>query len=98
MENIYSHITAAAPTTTTVSSGPCILESITVNKALATGVITVYDGTATQNVVVAIITSPATLLQNHFTLNYGVCLKTNLTIVTSTAAQDITVAYRPTMA
>ena len=96
-ENIYSHITAAAPTTTTCSDRPCILESITVNKALATGVITVYDGTASQNVIIAIITSPATLLQNHFYLPYGVVCKTGLTVVTSIAAQDITVAYRPTM-
>lgn len=98
MENIYKNITLAAPTTTTCSDRPCILESITVNKATANGVITVYDGTAAQNVVIATITSPGTLLHNQFSLKYGVACKNGLTIVTSTAAQDITVAYRPTMA
>jgi len=97
MENIYNNITAAAPTTTTCSSRPCILEKITVNKTTANGVITVYDGTAAQAVKIATITSPATLLQNQFSLDYGVVCKTGLTIVTSTAAQDITVVFRPTM-
>ena len=94
--NIYTNITAAAPTTTTVASRPCILSGLTINKAAATGVITIYDGTAAQNVKVATITSPGTLLQNQVSLDFkDIVLKTGLTIVTSTAAQDITVAHRP---
>jgi len=95
--NIYTNITAAAPTTTTVASRPCILSGLTINKAAATGVITIYDGTAAQAVKVATITSPGTLLQNQVSLDFkDIVLKTGLTIVTSTAAQDITVAHRPT--
>ena len=93
--NLYNYITLAAPTTTTVTAKASVLTSITVNKAAANGVITVYDGEAVAGgTVIAIITSPGTLLQNHFTLNYNICLSKGLTIVTSTAAQDITVAYR----
>lgn len=95
MDNLYSHITAAAPTTTVVCPKPCVLAGITINKTAANGVITVYDGaTVAGGTVIAIITSPATLLQSQVSLNYDIHLNKGLTIVTSTAAQDITVSYR----
>ena len=44
---------------------------------------------------VAIITSPGTLLQNQVPVDYkDMILNKGLTIVTSTAAQDITVLHR----
>ena len=87
----YTNIVAAAPTTTVCHSGAGTLHRIVVNKALATGVITVYDGTAAQSVEIATITMPATLLQTHFVFEYGVDASRSVTVVTSTAAQDITV-------
>lgn len=97
MENTYQNITLAAPTTTTIASRPCILSRIIVNKAAATGVITLYDGDASTGTLIGTITMPATLLANQVSLNYGdICLKKGLTVVTSTAAQDLTVAWRPT--
>jgi hypothetical protein len=95
MPNLYNHITAAAPTTTTVTDGPCVLERIVINKAVATGEITIYDGTATVGSIVAIITQPNPVKNDQLTLYYGVVIKKKLTIVTATAAQDITVVYRP---
>ena len=97
-ENQYSYITLAAPTTTTIATRPVILSGITINKATANGVITIYDGIdAATGTIIAIITSPATLLQNQVSHNFfDIRLKKGLTIVTSTAAQDITVCYRPT--
>jgi len=94
MANQFTNITLAAPTTTTIADNPVILSKITVNKAAVNGVITVYNGTAAENVPVAIITCPATLLQNHFTLDYDIYLNKGLVVVTSVAAQDITVSYR----
>ncbi|MFA5071995.1 MAG: hypothetical protein WC511_06630 [Candidatus Pacearchaeota archaeon] len=95
MPNIYTNITAAAPTTTAITTGPVILSGLMINKATATGVITIYDGIDTTGTVVATITSPATLLQNQLSIDYhDICLKKGLTIVTATAAQDITVSYR----
>jgi len=88
-----THITGTV--TTTVHSLKGVLHSITVNEAAANGVITVYDGVAATGTVLAIITSPGTLLQNHFTLIYDVDFDTNLTVVTSVAAQDITISTRP---
>lgn len=97
MVNSYKNITLAAPTTTTVSAGPAVLSKIVINKATANGVITVYDGTASAGTVIATITSPATLLHNQVSLDFGdLCTTKALTVVTSTAAQDITVVYRPT--
>jgi hypothetical protein len=97
MQNLYTPISLAAPTTTIVCAKPCYLSAIVVNKATATGVITVYNHpSAATGTPVATITSPATLLQNHFTLDYhDIYLDKGLTIVTATAAQDLTVAYRP---
>ena len=89
----FSNITAAAPTTTVVKEGPGLLHSIVFNKLAANGVITIYDNTAASGTVIATITSPATLLSNQGTLLYDLEFKTGLTIVTSTAAQDITVTY-----
>lgn len=91
--NDYNHITLAAPTTTLVKSGKGILSRIIVNKAAADGVISVHDGLDAAGPVIALITMPATLLQSSFSIDYGVEFSTGLTIVTSTAAQDITVAF-----
>ena len=96
MANIYTNITLAAPTTTVITTRPCILSRITINKATASGVITIYDGSsAATGTLVATITMPATLLANQLSLDFDVQLPKGLTIVTSTAAQDITVAHRP---
>jgi len=91
MAGKYTNIIAAAPTTTICHAGPGTLHRIVVNKAAANGVITVYDGTAAQLVEIATITMPATLLQNHFVFEYEVDVATSVTVVTSGAAQDITV-------
>ena len=94
MPNSYSYITLAAPTTTVVSAGPCILSGITINTPVSTGVITIYNGaTVATGSIIAIITSTATLTPYTVPF-YDICLNEGLTIVTSTAAQDITVAYR----
>jgi len=96
MTNIFTHITAAAPTTTTIASRPCTLAGLVINEAATSGVITIYNGTAAQANVVAIITSPGTLLQNQVSVDYkDIILDIGLTIVTSGAAQDITVMHRP---
>lgn len=86
----YSNISTA--TTTAVKSGAGTLHSITVNKAVASGVITIYDNTAASGTKIATITNPATLLHSQVFLPYGVRFTTGLTIVTS-STDDITVAW-----
>ncbi len=90
----YLNIVLAAPTTTTVKSGAGFLHAIIVNKAAATGVITVYDNTAASGTLIATITQPAAVVESQFSLTYDVAFATGLTIVTATAAQDITVSFR----
>lgn len=89
--NKFKNIAGAA--TTPIKSGRGSLFGITVNKAVASGVITVYDSlTATGNKI-ATITNPGTLTQNQFDLEYhNIEFAVGLTIVTS-AADDITVVY-----
>jgi hypothetical protein len=91
-----TNIVAAAPTTTVVRYGPGVLAGIVINKAAATGVIAIYDGiTAASGTLIGTITSPATLLQNQVSLDFhNIALTEGLTVVTSTAAQDITVIYK----
>jgi hypothetical protein len=87
----YANITLAAPTTTVVKPGQGILHSIVFNKPVATGVVTVYDNTAGSGTVIATITEPTGVLP--YVLLYELTFNTGLTIVTSVAAQDITVVY-----
>lgn len=86
-----TNITLAAPTTTLLRTGSGILHTITFNKPTATGVVTVYDNTAASGTVLATITTPASPMP--VTLTLDAVFNTGLTIVSATAAQDITVTY-----
>jgi len=90
-----NYITLAAPTTTAIATGPTILHSIVINKCAANGVITVYDGVDATGTVKAIITMPAALLKNQETMIYDTVFNKGICIVTSGAAQDISVMYKP---
>lgn len=87
----FVNITLAAPTTTVVKGDSGILHTITFNKPVATTVLTVYDNTAASGTVIATITVPASPMP--VTLKYDVAFGTGLTIVSATAASDITVSY-----
>lgn len=87
----FLNITAAAPTTTVVRTGSGILHTITFNKPTATAVITVYDNTAASGTIIGTITIPASPMP--VTLTYDARFDTGLTILTATAASDITVTY-----
>lgn len=84
-------IVAAAPTTTVVKATPGVLHTITFNKPVATGVITVYDAATATGTPVAIITTPASPIP--VTLFYDIRMDVGITITSATAAQDITVSY-----
>lgn len=86
----YLNITSA--TTTVVSTKKCKLHRIKVNKAVLSGVITIYDNTSAAGTKIGTITNPATLLHSQFTHEFGADTNIGLTIVTS-AAEDITVIY-----
>lgn len=89
-----SNIILAAPTTTVVCTGACTLHSIVINKSLASGVIAIYDGLTAGGVLLGTITRPATLLSDAVqTVIYDIHCATGICIVTSGAAQDITVTY-----
>lgn len=88
--NAYQNITTN--TTTVVKSGPGLLHALTFNKPVATAVVTIYDNTAASGTVIGTITVPAS--PQPFTLVFDVAFATGLTILTATAAQDITVSYR----
>jgi hypothetical protein len=89
-----TNITLAAPTTTLVFSGKGVLHSVVINKPLANGSIILYDAITATNAFASII-KPATLLSDAAdTIIYDVAIKTGLCIVTSAAAQDITVTWQ----
>lgn len=92
--NKPTNITLAAPTTTLVQKGAGRLDKVIVNEAAANGVIKIYDGlSVAAGDLIATITMPGTLLENHPVFPYDVNFTKGLTIVTSTAAQDITVSH-----
>ena len=86
----FRNIVGAA--TTVLKTGSGVLQSITVNKPVASSVITVYDNVAASGTKIATITQPTVLLYSQGTLVYGLWFTSGLTIVTS-AADDITVVY-----
>jgi hypothetical protein len=88
----YVNITLAAPTTTTVKSGPGLLHNICINAPASTGTITIYDNTAGSGNTIGTITTPASAPLRCFA--YDVAFWTGLTIVTATAAQNVTVSFR----
>jgi hypothetical protein len=94
MEYNFQNIVLAAPTTTVVKTGYGVLHAVTINKAAANSVITMYDGTAATGRLIGTVTLPATLLRSQDVLLYDVAFTTSLTIVTATGASDLTISFR----
>lgn len=83
-------------TTTVVCPKGGVLASITCNKAVASGVITIYDNaSAASGTIVGTITHPGVLLQSQYCLPFNANFSNGLTIVTS-STDDITVSFRQT--
>ena len=85
----YTNITTNA--TTTVKSGNGKLIRIIFNGPVATGTVTIYDNTAASGTKIGTITTPAS--PQPQSIEFGLSFNTGLTIVTATAAQDITVVW-----
>lgn len=91
-ESSYNKLNIAGAATTLVKSGPGLFKRLVINKAVLSGVITIYDSLSASGTKIATITNPATLLANQNVLEYGCGFGIGLTVVTS-AADDITVIY-----
>lgn len=89
----YRNIVLAAPTTTVVKTGNGVLHSICINTQAA-GTATIYDNTAASGTKIGTITGNAGTSVGPNCQIYDVAFWTGLTIVTATAAMDITVSYR----
>lgn len=87
----YTNIVLAAPTTTVVKAGSGVLKRIVINGSVATGTITIFDNTAASGPKIGTITSTGTV---PLSIDFNARFVTGLTIVTATAAQDITVIFQ----
>jgi hypothetical protein len=87
----FSYQNITTDTTSTIKSSPGYLHAVCVNTPTATGTITLYDNTAASGTKIGTITSYAST-PRCFT--YDVAFWIGLTVVTATAAQDITVSFR----
>ena len=93
LENQSANITTQ--TTTLVASGRTLLHSIIINKPLANGTITIYDGLTAGGVKLATITKPGTLLSDVTNaIMYDIVCSIGLCVVTGGANQDITVTFK----
>lgn len=91
----YTNINTTA--TTYIKTGGTLLHSVTINKPVASSVISIDDGGGVGSTPVAIgsITIPATLLaQGPYTAIYDVTCVNGLVMYTTVAASDITVAWQ----
>lgn len=89
----YLSLNITTQTTKTAKTGGGILHAIVFNKPLAAGVVAIYDGLSASGTLLGTITFPATLLSDVGTYTYDIVFQEGLTLVTSGATQDITVAY-----
>jgi hypothetical protein len=87
---IFSSRNITTDTTTTLKSAPGVLHSITINTPANSGSITVYDSLVGSGTKIATIASFAS---TNPCLIFDVAFWTGLTIVTATAAPDITVTF-----
>jgi hypothetical protein len=85
----YVNITGDATTVVKASAG--FLHCVTINSPVATEVITIYDNTTASGTNIATITIPAS--PQPVTLFFDIATRNGLTIVTATAASNITVSY-----
>lgn len=86
----YSHITT--DTTTTAKSGAGTLHSVCINTVASTETITIYDNTAASGTKIAVITEASG--QSPSCLVFDVAFSTGLTLVTATAAGDLTAMFK----
>lgn len=88
---VFKNITAQTGGTL-VKTGEGVLFSITLNKPVATAVITLYDGLTTGGTVIGTITVPASPQPSD--LNFNLAFSTGLFVVLATADMDLTISYR----
>jgi hypothetical protein len=85
------NITLAAPTTTTIKSGPGTLHSVCANSANNGGTLTLYDNVVGSGAKIATLTSATAKVG---CVIYDVSFFTGLTAVSATAAVDWTVTWK----
>jgi|HubBroStandDraft_2_1064218.scaffolds.fasta_scaffold927978_2 hypothetical protein len=88
---VYSFANITTDTTTSLKTGPGFLHNVCINTPAATGVVTLYDNTTGSGTKIGTITSYASV---PICYHYDVAFWTGLTVVTATAAPDITVSFR----
>ena len=91
----FLNITAAAPTTTVVKTGPGVFHALVCNTPPGSnGTVTMYDNTAASGTKIGTITYGTVTSMAPHSLPYDLTFSTGLTIVTATGAGDYTVIYR----
>jgi hypothetical protein len=90
-QQAYAYQNITTDTTTVLKSVPGYLHTVCVNTPAAGGTITIYDSTAASGTKIGTITSYASTPRCQ---TYDVAFWNGLTIVTATAAPDITVSFR----
>lgn len=86
----YSYTNITTDTTTTIKSGTGVLHEICINTPAATETITLWDNTSASGTKIGTITVFAS---TNPCMTYDIVFQTGLTIVTATAASDLTVAW-----
>lgn len=87
---LYNYLNITTTATTLVKSGAGFLHAIVFNKPASTGTVKIDDALTDTTPVIGTITSGDALPR---TVIYDLQFNNGLTIVTGTAAQDITVIY-----
>jgi len=90
----FSYLNITTDATTVVMTGQGVLHEICINKYGVSGTVAVYDNTAGSGTLIGTITETATVTsQAPNCVMHDIAFRTGLTIVTGTAAHDLTVIY-----
>jgi hypothetical protein len=88
---VYAYKNITSDTTTVLKAGPGYLHSVCIGSPAASGTITIFDSTAASGTKISIITSFASVTG---CFAFDTAFWSVLTIVTATAAPDVTVSFR----
>jgi hypothetical protein len=88
---VYAYKNITSDATAVLKTGPGYLHEVCINTPAATGTVTLYDSIAANGTKIGTITSFAST-PKCFT--YDVAFWTGLTVVTATAAPDVTISFR----
>lgn len=93
-DDLYTPTNLVGAQTQKIKGSAGVLHSVAINKPVANGTVTLYDGIDNTGAKIATITLPATLTSDVDQLFYDAAFKTGLYVATTGSGLDVTIMSR----